>query len=50
MKNAEFKNYLEELKNLDVDDKLKMIYMWVKQDRITLSEFKSLVDVVEKLK
>lgn len=50
MKNLEFEVYLEKLKNLDVDDKLKMIYNWVKEGLITLSEFKSLVDVIEKLK
>ena len=31
------------LQPLDEDDKLKMIYQWVKQEHITLSQFKMLV-------
>ena len=34
---------VEKLAKLNKDDQLKMIYMWVKKQQITLTQFKLLV-------
>lgn len=43
MKDFKLENFKIKLLPLDEDDKLKMIYMWVKQEYITLAQFKMLV-------
>ena len=37
------KDYSQRLDKEKLDDALKMLYMWIKQDVITLGEFRELV-------
>ena len=43
MKDFKLEDCKIKLQPLDEDDKLKMIYQWVKQEYITLAQFKMLV-------
>ena len=43
MKDFKLEDCKTKLQPLDEDDKLKMIYQWVKQEYITLAQFKMLV-------
>ena len=40
------KSNLEKLKSLSKEEQLKLLYMWVKQQHINLSQFKSLIEWV----
>jgi hypothetical protein len=44
MKDLKLDDLKAKLQPLDDDDKLKIIYQWVKQEYITLTQFKMLVD------
>lgn len=43
MEDFKLRDYIEKLKSLDEDDKLKMVYQWVKQNVINLEQFKKLI-------
>jgi hypothetical protein len=44
MKNYFLEDKLKKLENLKKDDILKMLYQWIKQDNISLSEFKIIIN------
>lgn len=49
MKDFKLEDCIDKLQLLDEDDKLKMIYQWVKQEHISLAQFRKLITLEEAL-
>lgn len=46
LSNTDLLSTIQKFKNLSKEDKLNMVYQWVKSNHIDLKQFKLLIDII----